>query len=388
MLPEWAEKDFGLEYKKRKAISSKSKSGKVSAPKKEKGAVEVNAYIPRAGTKGNKFYQMVLDGVYTMKDVKTILGHTHYNTAKKIGAIIDTDGILKMPMGSQMKKERATSTKGPKGKGIGVYVMAHIKKHGTDFSNTEFADKVREKFGSNTTPACISWYKGKAKKLGLTNKAKTAKARTEKVSTKKAGIATLIRAMIANGKGVEEVGKALKNKFPDSTAAAQYKRYFAHYSNSPGKPKKTSNPNPSAKKPNTSRKGALIKGMTNKLPSEILANSVFKSKLDEIMKGYSGIYALYNDARLYYVGLTNNLRGRINQHLKDRHARKWTEFVIFRIKHVKYLKDIETLLLNIHNTPGNRHKGKVPLDADINRLLLDILKQHEKQMKSIKKALK
>jgi hypothetical protein len=229
-------------------------------------------------------------------------------------------------MGSQMKKEKATSTKGPKGKGIGVYVMAHIQKHGTKFSSAEFAEKVREKFDSNTTPQSIAWYKAKATKLGLAN--------------------------------------------------------------NPSKLKNASNPNPSAKKPNTSRKGALIKGMTNKLPSEILANSVFKSKLDEIMKGYSGIYALYNDARLYYVGLTNNLRGRINQHLKDRHARKWTEFVIFRIKHVKYLKDIETLLLNIHNTPGNRHKGKVPLDADINRLLLDILKQHEKQMKSIKKALK
>jgi hypothetical protein len=225
-----------------------------------------------------------------------------------------------------MKKEKATSTKMPGGKGIGAYVMAHIQKHGTKFSSAEFAEKVREKFDSNTTPQSIAWYKAQATKLGLTN--------------------------------------------------------------IPGKLKKTGNPIPSAKKPNKSRKGALIKGMTKKLPAEILANSVFKSKLDEIMKGYSGIYALYDDARLYYVGLTNNLRGRINQHLKDRHARKWTEFVIFRIKHVKYLKDIETLLLNIHNTPGNRHKGKVPLDADINRLLLDILKQHEKQMKSIKKALK
>ena len=62
--------------------------------------------------------------------------------------------------------------------------------------------------------------------------------------------------------------------------------------------------------------------MSKRLPSEILDNPVFKKGLKEIMKGYSGIYALYRKERLYYVGLTTNLLGRINQHLKDRHAGK------------------------------------------------------------------
>jgi len=39
-------------------------------------------------------------------------------------------------------------------------------------------------------------------------------------------------------------------------------------------------------------KGSLIKGMSKKLPSDILENPVFRKRLKEIMKGYSGIYAL------------------------------------------------------------------------------------------------
>ena len=135
-------------------------------------------------------------------------------------------------------------------------------------------------------------------------------------------------------------------------------------------------------------KGALIKGMSKKLPSKILDNPVFKKRLREIMKGYSGIYALYRKDRLYYVGLTTNLFGRINWHLKDRHAGKWDNFVIFRIKRVDYLKDIETLITHLVKIPGARIKGKVPRDADINRILRDILRQHSKEMKEIEKALK
>ncbi len=118
-------------------------------------------------------------------------------------------------------------------------------------------------------------------------------------------------------------------------------------------------------------KGALIKGMSKRLPSEILDNPVFKKRLKEIMKGYSGIYALYRMNRLYYVGLTTNLLGRINWHLRDRHVGKWDHFVIFRIKRVDYLKDIETLITHLIELPGNRVKGKVPRDADISRILRD-----------------
>jgi len=143
---------------------------------------------------------------------------------------------------------------------------------------------------------------------------------------------------------------------------------------------------PKSKKKTT--KGALIKGMSKKLPYSILGNPVFKKRLKEIMKGYSGIYALYRKDRLYYVGLTTDLFGRINWHLKDRHAGKWDSFVIFRIKRVDYLRDIETLITHLVKVPGARVKGKVPRDADINRILKEIFRDHSKEMKEIERALR
>lgn len=135
-------------------------------------------------------------------------------------------------------------------------------------------------------------------------------------------------------------------------------------------------------------KGKLIKGMTRKLLSGILANPVFEKGLQNIMKGYSGIYALYRGKRLYYIGLTTNLHGRIKWHLKDRHARKWDGFVIFRIKRVDYLKDIETLITRLVDPPGNKIRGNVPRDADLNRVLREILSEYERGAKAIKIVLR
>ena len=143
-----------------------------------------------------------------------------------------------------------------------------------------------------------------------------------------------------------------------------------------------------AKRRSNSRKGALIKGMSRKLPGDILIDPVFKEKLEELMKGYSGIYALYRGEKLYYVGLTKDLRGRVRHHLEDRHGRKWDHFKIFRIPRSRYLKDIETLVLQIMKPKGNRSMGWVPRDADLNRTLREVFKEYSKKMKLLKKALR
>jgi hypothetical protein len=55
---------------------------------------------------------------------------------------------------------------------------------------------------------------------------------------------------------------------------------------------------------------------------------------------------------------------------------------------VRYLKDIETLIHHLIETPGNRVRGRVPKDADLNRILREVLITHEKAIKGIKKALR
>jgi len=135
-------------------------------------------------------------------------------------------------------------------------------------------------------------------------------------------------------------------------------------------------------------KGALIKGITGKLPVEILGSPVFRADIRKVMRGYSGIYLLYRRKSLYYVGLASNLLGRLkSHHLRDRHSGKWDRFVIYRIKHVRYLKDIETLLIGVLTPPGNSVEGRVPRDADINRILRRVLKVQEVSIGKIRKAL-
>ena len=62
-----------------------------------------------------------------------------------------------------------------------------------------------------------------------------------------------------------------------------------------------------SKKRIRSTKGALIKGMSRRLPSEILESEIFTKHLKDMMRRYAGIYALYRRKKLYYVGLTRNI---------------------------------------------------------------------------------
>jgi hypothetical protein len=126
--------------------------------------------------------------------------------------------------------------------------------------------------------------------------------------------------------------------------------------------------------------------MSRRLPSEILESEVFSEHIKMMMRKYAGIYALYNNENLYYVGLTHNLLGRIKWHLRDRHKGKWDSFTIFRIKRVNFLKDIETLLTHVVDTKGNKVKGKVPKDADFNRVLRKAYNEHKRKLRGFEKV--
>jgi hypothetical protein len=74
------------------------------------------------------------------------------------------------------------------------------------------------------------------------------------------------------------------------------------------------------------------------------------------VRGRHGIYALYRKNCLYYVGLATNLRARINQHLRDRHAETWDHFSLYLTVGHQHLREIECLLVRIGRPRGNRAK--------------------------------
>jgi GIY-YIG catalytic domain len=108
--------------------------------------------------------------------------------------------------------------------------------------------------------------------------------------------------------------------------------------------------------------------------------------LKKIMRGYAGVYALYNGEKLYYVGLATNLYNRLRWHTKNRHRGKWDRFAIFRVRRVRYLKDMETLLLQVAEPPGNSLSGRLHRDADLTRVLREVLRENTLRLKRMRKA--
>ena len=134
-------------------------------------------------------------------------------------------------------------------------------------------------------------------------------------------------------------------------------------------------------------KGALIKGMSERLPISLLGVHEFRESLKDIMAGYAGVYAMYHGKKLYYVGLASNLFWRLHHHTRDRHKGKWNYFSIFRIGRVRYLKDIETLLLRVAVPKGNRVTGHLHKDSDLNRVLRNLAREQARTLKNIRRVI-
>ena len=95
---------------------------------------------------------------------------------------------------------------------------------------------------------------------------------------------------------------------------------------------------------------------------EGISSAVFQRYSEEItalVGKRQGVYALYKGERLYYVGLATNLRRRVKQHLRDRHAGKWSRFSVYLIRKADYIKELESLILRIADPAGNSVRGRL-----------------------------
>lgn len=85
----------------------------------------------------------------------------------------------------------------------------------------------------------------------------------------------------------------------------------------------------------------------------------FHDEITELVKGRNGLYALYSADRLYYVGLARDLKSRLKRHLNDHHKDDWDYFSFYITNGDAHLKEMESLLLRIITTKGNRVRGKL-----------------------------
>lgn len=102
---------------------------------------------------------------------------------------------------------------------------------------------------------------------------------------------------------------------------------------------------------------------------EKVSNEAFRQYFPEITEliGHSpGIYALYDDTDLYYVGKSTELRKRVKHHLRDRHLASWTHFSLYLVRRAEHIGEIESLLVRIANPKG---KSSGPLLRQLKALV-------------------
>lgn len=122
--------------------------------------------------------------------------------------------------------------------------------------------------------------------------------------------------------------------------------------------------------------GALFTEYLEKVSGKLLEEE-YRPVIRRLMQRKAGVYALYKGDRLYYVGLATNLMGRVNQHLKDRHSKRWDKFSVYLASDDEHIKPLESLLLRIALPTGNRVKGRLPGALDQRRQLHNAMREYD-----------
>ena len=102
-----------------------------------------------------------------------------------------------------------------------------------------------------------------------------------------------------------------------------------------------------------------------------------QSQIHQLIKGRSGIYALYRNHNLYYVGLATNLMRRLKQHLRDHHEKKWNRFSVYVTGNDEHMKELESLVLRIVNPRGNKQSGKITKSENLRPVLNRLIKEND-----------
>lgn len=134
---------------------------------------------------------------------------------------------------------------------------------------------------------------------------------------------------------------------------------------------------PAQKAARTRKRSQLVCQQLENVSSIVLEE--YQDIIRQYIRGRNGVYALYKGERLYYVGLARNLRGRLKQHLRDRHRALWDRFSVYLTVGERHVKEMESLLLRILRPPGNKHAGKFVRCESLNRNLARDIKTLQRE---------
>lgn len=92
-----------------------------------------------------------------------------------------------------------------------------------------------------------------------------------------------------------------------------------------------------------------------------------------------GVYALYVEKKLYYVGRASDLAKRVNDHLKDQHSTHWTHFSVYFTKKAQYANDIEAVVVSIAQPKGNKTKPKLGKETKLKDIIRKAIEGKQKE---------
>ncbi len=121
----------------------------------------------------------------------------------------------------------------------------------------------------------------------------------------------------------------------------------------------------------------LVGGFLERI--SVTAFEKYHREITDLVRSQHGVYALYKNDRLYYVGLAVNLRRRIKQHLRDKHAGRWNRFSLYLVRKVDHIKEIESLLLRIADPAGNKQGGRLRRAKNLDRQLRRMMQQRQQE---------
>src|SRR5208282_4026396 len=112
----------------------------------------------------------------------------------------------------------------------------------------------------------------------------------------------------------------------------------------------------------------------------------YQDIIREYVSRRQGVYALYDDDELYYVGLASNLSSRLKTHLRDKHKGQWNRFSVYLTIGGEYPRELEALILRVVKPmpKGNSKGGKFARSENLLvRLTKDIRQRHREKLDHI-----
>ena len=113
---------------------------------------------------------------------------------------------------------------------------------------------------------------------------------------------------------------------------------------------------------------------------ENLSKELFKNHynlITDLIGSTPGVYALYDNSELYYVGRSTDLRKRVKAHLRDKHYASWSHFSLYLVRNEEHIGEIESLLIRIANPRGNTVKPKGRSSSSMLKELKKLVKQKQ-----------